>query len=129
LKLLSLDWWSRRFASHFFHPNLESSFHIHLKILTVNLECRSWFCEIRRVDIYVVLFDIRFECGVYYKSFSNSREALTHYLQTDPSSYDLVISDITMPEINDFQLYHKLKAINKDVKVLFATCLKKLRRF
>jgi FixJ family two-component response regulator len=25
--------------------------------------------------------------------------------------------------INGFQLYHKLKAINKDVKVLFATCL------
>ena len=75
------------------------------------------------MDIYVVLFDIRFECGVYHKSFSNSRETLTHYVQTDPSSYDLVISDIRMPEINGFQLYHKLKAINKDVKVLFATCL------
>jgi two-component system, OmpR family, response regulator ChvI len=25
--------------------------------------------------------------------------------------------------INGFQLYHKLKAINKVVKVLFATCL------
>jgi DNA-binding NtrC family response regulator len=69
------------------------------------------------------MFDIRLECGVDHKSFSISREALTHYVQTDPSSYDLVISDIRMPEINGFQLYHKLKSINKDVKVLFATCL------
>jgi two-component system, OmpR family, response regulator ChvI len=28
-----------------------------------------------------------------------------------------------MPEINGFQLYYKLKAINNNVKVLFATCL------
>jgi two-component system, OmpR family, response regulator ChvI len=75
------------------------------------------------VDIYVVLFDIRFECGVYYKSFLNSRETLTLYVQTDPSSYDLVISNIRMPEITGFQLYHKPKAINNVVKVLFATCL------
>jgi CheY-like chemotaxis protein len=74
--------------------------------------------------IYVVLFDIRFECGVYHKSFSNSRETLTHYVQTDSSSYDLVISDMRMPEINAFQLYHKLKAITKYVKYFSQHVLK-----
>jgi DNA-binding NarL/FixJ family response regulator len=28
-----------------------------------------------------------------------------------------------MPEINGFQLYHKLKSIKADAKILFATCL------
>lgn len=56
-------------------------------------------------------------------SFSNPRQALLHYVNTDPYSYDLVISDIRMPEINGFQLYYKLKSIKHDVKILFATCL------
>ncbi len=61
--------------------------------------------------------------GFEVKSFSNPREALVDYINADPSSYDLVISDIRMPEINGFQLYYRLKSIKNDVKVLFATCL------
>jgi len=53
---------------------------------------------------------------------NNSGSVESGMYKTDLSSYDLVISDIRKPEINGFQLYHKLKAINKDVKVLFATC-------
>ncbi|HET8847771.1 MAG TPA: response regulator [Nitrososphaeraceae archaeon] len=61
--------------------------------------------------------------GFEVNSFSNPRQALLHYANTDPYSYDLIISDIRMPEINGFQLYYRLKSIKHDVKILFATCL------
>ena len=59
--------------------------------------------------------------GFRVKSFSNSREALEHFSRTNPSFYDLIISDIRMPEING--CYLSLKAIKKDVKVLFASAI------
>lgn len=61
--------------------------------------------------------------GFEVKTFSSSREALRHYIEMEPSTYDLIISDIRMPELNGFQLYSKLRAIKSDVKILFATCL------
>ena len=61
--------------------------------------------------------------GFGVKSFSNSREALEHFSRTNPSFYDLVISDIRMPEINGLELYLSLKAIKNDVKILFASAI------
>ena len=61
--------------------------------------------------------------GYGVKSFSNSREALEHFSRTNPSYYDLIISDIRMPEINGLELYLSLKAIKNDVKILFASCI------
>jgi len=61
--------------------------------------------------------------GFGVKSFSNSREALEHFSRTNPSFYDLIISDIRMPEINGLELYMSLKAIKNDVKVLFASAI------
>lgn len=61
--------------------------------------------------------------GFGVKSFSNSREALDHFSRTNPSYYDLIISDIRMPEINGLELYMSLKAIKNDVKVLFASAI------
>ena len=61
--------------------------------------------------------------GFGVKSFSNSREALEHFSRTNPSFYDLIISDIRMPEINGLELYLGLKAIKNDVKVLFASAI------
>lgn len=40
-----------------------------------------------------------------------------------PTLMTWLISDIRMPEINGFQLYHKLRLINDNVKIVFATCL------
>jgi two-component system response regulator ChvI len=37
--------------------------------------------------------------------------------------YDLVILDIRMPSLNGLQLYHRVKAINKDIKILFLSAL------
>jgi len=61
--------------------------------------------------------------GFDVKSFSNPREALEHFSRTNPSFYDLIISDIRMPEINGLELYMRLKAIKNDVKVLFASAI------
>ncbi|HSA73963.1 MAG TPA: response regulator [Nitrososphaeraceae archaeon] len=75
------------------------------------------------VDDLFVLEKFLIHAGFDVKSFSSPREALRNYTNEDPYSYDLVISDIRMPEINGFQLYHKLRLINDNVKIIFATCL------
>jgi CheY-like chemotaxis protein len=75
------------------------------------------------VDDLFVLEKFLIHAGFEVKSFSSPREALRHYTNGDPFSYDLVISDIRMPEINGFQLYHKLRLINDNLKIIFATCL------
>ena len=75
------------------------------------------------LDDLFVLEKFLINAGFEVKSFSSPREAIRHYANGDPLSYDLVISDIRMPEINGFQLYHKLRAINDNVKIVFATCL------
>jgi two-component system, OmpR family, response regulator ChvI len=74
-------------------------------------------------DDLIVLQEFLELGGFEVNSFSNPRQALVHYANTDPYSYDLIISDIRMPELNGFQLYHKLKSIKHDAKILFATCL------
>ena len=76
----------------------------------------------KKDDLIVLEHFLKLE-GFEVRSFSNPRQALLHYSNTDPSFYDLIISDIRMPEINGFQLYYKLKSIKHDIKILFATCL------
>jgi CheY-like chemotaxis protein/class 3 adenylate cyclase len=60
--------------------------------------------------------------GYAVKSFSDSHEALQHFTKTS-DVYDLIITDIRMPKINGVELYHKLKAIRGDIKILFASCV------
>ena len=75
------------------------------------------------LDDLFVLEKFLINAGFEVKSFSSPREALRHYANGGPSSYDLIISDIRMPEINGFQLFHKLRALNDNVRIIFATCL------
>jgi two-component system, OmpR family, response regulator ChvI len=75
------------------------------------------------IDDLYVLQNFLTLAGFEVKTFSSSREALRHYVEMEPSTYDLIISDIRMPELNGFQLYSKLRDVKNDVKILFATCL------
>ena len=61
--------------------------------------------------------------GYNIKTFSRPHEAVLHFAHADRSYYDLVILDIRMADLNGLQLYHRLKAINKDVKILFLSAL------
>ena len=55
--------------------------------------------------------------------FTDPQEALAYFAKFNYPYYDLAIMDIRMPHINGFQLYQRLKAINKDVRVLFVSAL------
>jgi two-component system, OmpR family, response regulator ChvI len=56
-------------------------------------------------------------------TFTDPQEALLHFAQLDPHYFALIILDIRMPRFNGLQLYYKLKAIDKDVKVIFLSAL------
>jgi two-component system response regulator ChvI len=61
----------------------------------------------------------------HVEEFSDPYKALQSYAEGVDSNnyYDLVILDIRMPALNGLQLYHKLRAINKDTKVIFLSGL------
>ena len=61
--------------------------------------------------------------GYTVEAFTDSKEALKHFAKMDPSYFDLVITDIRMPNLNGLQLYYRLTAINMDIKVLFVSAL------
>jgi DNA-binding response OmpR family regulator len=50
-------------------------------------------------------------------------EALTHFVNVKPSHYNLAILDIRMPGPNGLQLYYRLKAIKRNIKILFVSAL------
>ena len=50
-------------------------------------------------------------------------EALAHFVNANPSHYNLAILDIRMPGLNGLQLYYRLKAVNRNIKILFVSAL------
>ncbi len=65
------------------------------------------------------------EEGYNVKAFSDPQEALKHFfLLPDPSShYKLALLDIRMPKLNGLQLFHKMKAVSPNMKIMFCSAL------
>lgn len=58
--------------------------------------------------------------GYEYKSFFNGKSA---YEAMQNESFDLIISDIMMPEMDGFELAKKIREENKNIPILFMTAL------
>jgi two-component system, OmpR family, response regulator ChvI len=61
--------------------------------------------------------------GYNVEAFVDPMEAFAHFVNVNPSHYNLAILDIRMPGLNGLQLYYRLKAINRNIKVLFVSAL------
>lgn len=66
-----------------------------------------------------------FQISLFEEGYNVIPFSKSHLIDLDnPTSYyDLAIIDIRMPELNGIQLYHMLKIINKNLKVLFISAL------
>jgi CheY-like chemotaxis protein len=62
----------------------------------------------------IVLEDAGFECI----SYTDSVKALQEFR---PAYYDLVILDIRMPKLDGFALCEKIRAVDRDVQIIFIT--------
>jgi CheY-like chemotaxis protein/predicted transcriptional regulator len=65
--------------------------------------------------------------GYTVDAFTDSYEALKHFINLNHSYYDLLITDIRMPGLNGLQLYQKIKAIDNTIKVVFVSALDALQ--
>lgn len=61
--------------------------------------------------------------GMIVDSFSDPEKALQHFVESNPSRYDLIITDIRMRHLNGFELYCRLKSLDPKVRVVFVTAL------
>src|SRR5215469_4517936 len=69
---------------------------------------------------YIHLFLLKI---IMLKLFLQSLQKFTHFVNVNPSHYNLAILDIRMPDLNELQLYYRLKAINRKIKILFVSAL------
>jgi DNA-binding response OmpR family regulator len=69
-------------------------------------------------DICFVLGKVLSENGFVVDSYENPTLALENF---NARSYDLIILDIKMPDLNGFALYREIRRLDKKVKVCFLT--------
>jgi len=56
-------------------------------------------------------------------AFGNGDEAIRNFITTNPSHYDLVVSDIRMSPVNGLELYNRLRELSPSIKMLFVSAL------
>ena len=73
------------------------------------------------IDILSVISRQLQEYGFNTCCFTKPGIALEHY-KTSSNTRQLIISDLQMPKMNDFEFVRKAKEINSNVKVFLMTC-------
>jgi DNA-binding response OmpR family regulator len=61
--------------------------------------------------------------GYNVDAFADSYEAFRHFIKLNAPYYDLVITDIRMPDLNGLQLYQRIKSIDNTVNIMFVSAL------
>ena len=61
--------------------------------------------------------------GMIVDAFSDPEKALQRFVESSPSRYDLIITDVRMRHLNGFELYCRLKSLDPKVRVVFVTAL------
>lgn len=56
-------------------------------------------------------------------TFRNADEAIRSFAATDPSHYDLIVSDVRMSPVNGLELYARLRELSPSIKMLFVSAL------
>ncbi|MDW0239489.1 MAG: response regulator [Nitrososphaeraceae archaeon] len=74
-------------------------------------------------DISLLFGDQLTSAGMIVDTFTNSEDALKHFIKSHYRYYDLVVTDIRMPGLNGFELYQQLKAFNPNIRIIFLTAL------
>jgi CheY-like chemotaxis protein len=77
-------------------------------------------------DLLITFEEVLLREGYNVKAFGDSKKALYHLIEINKNNfnhYNLIITDIRMPNINGIQLYQIIKILNPDSKVLFVTGL------
>jgi DNA-binding response OmpR family regulator len=58
------------------------------------------------------------KAGFEVQTYEDPTVALSRF---EPNSFDLVIIDIKMPQMNGYELYREIKKRDSDVKICFLT--------
>lgn len=74
-------------------------------------------------DISLLFGEQLKSAGMVVDTFTNPEDALKHFIKSHYHYYDLIVTDIRMPGLNGFELYHQLKAFNPKIRILFITAL------
>ena len=71
-------------------------------------------------DILTILKHSLEQAGMHTYGFTNPMMAVEHF-RRNANSYDIVVTDIRMPQMSGFQVARAVKQIRPDIKVAFTT--------
>jgi CheY-like chemotaxis protein len=78
-------------------------------------------------DVVFSLSTVLQETGLFdVDGFTDPQYALSNF---KPDKYDLVILDIRMPKMDGFELYAKLKDIDKNIDICFLTAVNEFNEY
>ena len=75
------------------------------------------------LDILTVFRDYLENEGYNVNCYSDPEIALEHFSAIQGPKYDLIVTDIRMPNINGLNIYYKFKSIDPTVKIIFVSAL------